>query len=122
MILIDTCVWIDHLHTTDDDLVRLLTSGHACTHPMVIGEVALGCLRDRSKIVRLIGDLPAGGLARDDEVHALIDQDELFGRGLGWIDAHLLAAVLLVPGTRLWTRDRALAKAAESLRCAWSPG
>lgn len=121
MILVDTCVWIDHLRTADEGLVRLLTSGRACAHPMVIGELALGRLRDRDNILRLVSGLPQVPPATDSDVLALVDGRDLFGRGLGWVDAHLLASALLKPGTRLWTRDRALAQAAKSLRCSWSP-
>lgn len=80
-------------------------------HPFVVGELALGQMRQRGTILAALQALPAASVAKDAEVLGLIDRAGLAGRGIGYLDAHLLAACLLTPA-RLWTRDRALAQAA----------
>lgn len=112
MILVDTSVWIDHLRAGDPDLVRLLRRNRVLAHPWVIGELALGNLSGRTDLLRLLGGLPQASVASDDEVLTLIESQHLFGRGIGYVDAHLLAATLLTPDARLWTRDRRLAAVA----------
>ncbi len=115
MILVDTSVWIDHLHRHDVELARLLEAVEVFSHPMVIGELALGSLRDRDAVLSLMRALPPAGVATHDETMALVEARQLYGRGLGLVDAHLLASVLLTPGARLFTRDRRLAAAASVL-------
>jgi hypothetical protein len=94
--------------------VRALDSGEVLAHPHVIGELACGNLRNRTAVLQLLRDLPRAALATDDEVLACIEQNRLRGRGLGWTDAHLIAAALLTP-CPLWTLDAALAR--EAVRC-----
>lgn len=115
MVLVDTSVWIDHLATAEPRLVALLDGVGVLVHPMVVGELALGRLRRRATLLTDLGGLPAAPRAGDDEVLALIDRARLAGRGIGLVDAHLLASALLAPGTLLWTKDRALAGAARRL-------
>lgn len=115
MLLVDTSVWIDHLHRAEPVLVEALHDSGVHQHPMVVGELALGSLADREEFLRLLGQLPAARVASHAEVLHLVDARELYGRGLALVDAHLLAATLLTPGLRLWTRDRALQNAAESV-------
>ena len=115
MILADTSIWIDHLRNDDPQLAYLLGLGHVATHVLIIGEIALGNLRQRSEVLALLQDLPRASLASDDEVLTLIDRHRLWGRGIGYVDAHLVASALLTPDTRLWTRDRRLAAVAERL-------
>ena len=122
MILVDTSVWVDHLRLGDDRLASLLEACEVATHPLVIGELAVGTLAERDVILDLMGRLPRLPVADAGEVLALIASRDLHGRGLGIVDVHLLASVLLVPGTELWTRDRALARAAQSLSVAWDAG
>lgn len=117
IVLVDTCVWVDHLRDPDEDFVRLLTTGRVCIHSMIIGELALGRLRNRTDVLSLMRGLPDLPSATDAEVLAFVEGRKLFGHGLSWVDAHLLAAVLLTPGTRLWTHDRTLANAATTLGC-----
>jgi predicted nucleic acid-binding protein len=109
VILVDTSVWVDHLRKGVDELVRLLDASHVLTHPYVVGELACGNLRNRREVLTLISDLPRVAVATDEEVLFLIEQHELMGRGIGYIDAHLLAAVSLAAPARLWTRDKRLA-------------
>lgn len=108
MILVDTSVWIDHLRTGDPQLVGLLQDGHVLAHPWVLGELALGHLSRRSEILGLLHNLPQASVATDVEVLTLIENQHLFGLGIGYVDAHLLAATLLTPDARLWTRDKQL--------------
>ncbi|MDX1346550.1 MAG: type II toxin-antitoxin system VapC family toxin [Sedimenticolaceae bacterium] len=115
MILVDTSIWVDHLRSGDDELVNMLNASLVCMHPFVLGELACGNLRQRTEILSLLKDLPGISVARDEEVLFYIERHELMGRGIGYIDAHLLAAVALEAGTRLWTRDKRLQKLAEGL-------
>lgn len=115
MILVDTSVWIDHLRTGDGVLARRLGDGAVLVHPFVIGELALDRLRQRHAVLAALADLPRSAVAADTEVLHLVEREALFGRGIGYVDAHLLAAVRLTPGARLWTRDRRLRAAAEAL-------
>lgn len=105
MILVDTSVWIDHLRRSDEVLVQLLDSGQVLAHPFVIGELALGNLQNRRAVLGALQDLPQAPVATHNEVFRFIDTNALFGIGIGYIDVHLLAAVRLLPGTMLWTRD-----------------
>ena len=117
MILVDTSIWVDHLRAGDERLGVLLDSGEVLAHPFVIGELALGNLRQRDAVLRDLLDLPQAIVASDEEVLRLIDREELFGRGIGYIDAHLLAAARLTADTKLWTRDQNLNAVAAQLGC-----
>ncbi len=108
MILVDTSIWIDHLRQSDEQLIRLLNQGRVLAHPYVIGELALGCLQNRDVILSALQDLPQAQVAMDGEVLRFIRENALYGIGIGYIDAHLLAAVRLTLGATLWTRDRRL--------------
>jgi predicted nucleic acid-binding protein len=115
VILVDSSVWIDHLHRTDFTLVDLLENAEVCVHSMIIGELALGSLRDRSAVLSLLDDLPGTAIATHAEVRQLIESHALYGSGLSLVDAHLLAAVRLSATVKLWTRDRRLRSAAKRL-------
>jgi len=119
MILVDTSVWIDHLRQSNEHLVRLLGVGQVAAHPYVTGELALGNLQNRSALLGYLKDLPQAFLATDDEVLQFVEVNALFGRGIGYIDAHLLAAVRLEPGTKLWTRDKRLLSVSTDLGLAY---
>ncbi len=108
MILVDTSIWIDHLRTTDDQMVALLDSGMVLTHPFVIGELALGNLGARESVLGALSRLPCAIVATDAEALHFINRHALFGRGAGYVDTHLLAAVQLTGGAKLWTRDKRL--------------
>src|SRR6185437_7700466 len=107
MILVDTSIWIDHLRRGDGRLVQLLDRGEVAMHPFVVGELLLGNV----KITRMIDDLnalPKASVASDAEVLQFIAERKLPGSGIGYIDAHLLAATALTPETTIWTRDKRL--------------
>lgn len=112
MILVDTSVWINHLRHVDSALVNLLNTGRVLAHPFVIGELALGNLRQRDVILDTLNNMPRAKIATDEEVLAFINQSKLYGLGVGYIDAHLLTSVRLTPNTLLWTHDKCLSVAA----------
>jgi predicted nucleic acid-binding protein len=118
VILADTSVWIDHLRRTDEILTDLLNRQQVLAHPLVIGELAIGHLRPRDVVLKTLQELDRAMAARDDEVLRLIERERLFGLGLGYVDAHLLASARLTPGTLLWTRDKRLSAVAERLSLA----
>jgi predicted nucleic acid-binding protein len=115
MILVDTPIWIDHLHRAEPRLVSLLQDAAVCAHPMVVGELALGLLRNRPDVLTLLGHLPEVPLATHREVLDFVEVHRLHGLGLSLVDAHLLAALRLSETALLWTRDRRLRRAAERL-------
>ncbi len=121
MILVDTSVWVDHLRSGDEGLAALLNDNRVLMHPFVLGELACGNLRQRAELLSLLKDLPRTGLAQDEEVLFFIERHALMGRGIGYVDAHLLAAVALQPGARLWTRDKRLKQIANEQRVAFEP-
>ncbi len=115
MILVDTSIWIDHLRSRDVTLAERLNRREVLIHPCVIGELALGNLNPRAEILPVLQDIPQIIAATESEVLHLIERAVLFGTGIGYVDAHLLAAVKLRPGTRLWTRDKRLSAEAARL-------
>ena len=108
MILVDTSIWVDHLRAGDVRLVGLLERSEVLTHSMVIAELALGSINPRQILLDSLAALPRSVEASPAEVRHLIESRRLYGRGIGLVDAHLLASALLTPGARLWTRDRRL--------------
>ena len=112
MILVDTSVWVDHFRV-GNSLSGVLAEGLALTHPHVIGELACGNLNNRARILAALGALPRATPATDEEVMRLIEDRKLWGRGIGWIDAHLLASALLT-SCRFWTLDRRLQRTASA--------
>jgi len=115
VILADTSVWVDHLRMGEPRLVTLLEQGQVLMHPFVLGELACGNLRGRAQVLRYLGELPRSPVARDEEALRFIEAHRLMGKGIGWIDVHLLVSVALSPGSRLWTRDRRLEAVARAL-------
>lgn len=104
-VLVDTSVWMDHFHTSDAQLVHLLQHDEVLTHPCVLGELALAGLQGHVIIMSMMASLEHGFVATHDEVMQMIELRKLYGRGLGYVQAHLLASALLTPGAMLWTRD-----------------
>ena len=115
MILVDTSIWVDHLRKGDGELASLLSEGVVLCHPFVIGELACGNLKNRDEILSLLEALPMSTVASDEEVLHLVSDRKLHGKGLGWIDMHLLASALLSK-TKLWTKDKTLAAVARELK------
>lgn len=115
MILVDTSVWVDHLRRGVPALAALLEAGDVLLHPWIVGELACGTLRRRSEILDLLQKLPAAPVASHDEALAFIETHALMGRGIGYVDVHLLASARLHGAAQLWTRDARLAAAASDL-------
>ena len=118
MILVDTSVWIDHLRANNAMLAGLLDAGHVLTHPYVLGELALGQIHQREVVLTALSDLPRAQVATHAEVVSFIERAALLGRGIGYVDVHLLAAARLTPGAVLWTKDARLHGVADVLRLA----
>ncbi len=121
MILVDTSIWVDHLRRGDEKLAALLNDGLVLLHCFVIGELALGNLPRRKQVLDSLQDLPLANQASDAEVFDFINRHALPGLGIGYVDAHLLAAARL-NGVRLWTRDKRLREAAIKLGLAYGEG
>ena len=121
MILADTSIWIQHLRDGNAVLRKLLEQGQVLSHPFVIGELALGNLKQRDLVLSALLDLPKATVASDEEVLQYIWNRALFGLGIGYVDAHLLAAVQITPEALLWTRDRRLSSLAAKLSLAFHP-
>ncbi|MFV2058109.1 MAG: type II toxin-antitoxin system VapC family toxin [Thiohalomonadales bacterium] len=119
MILVDTSVWIDHFRSHDEALANLLNDNRVLMHPYVLGELACGNLANRGELLRLLGALPQATVATDSEARFFIAQHALMGKGIGYIDIHLLASVALEDTSELWTRDKRLHDVAKALSCAW---
>ena len=120
MILVDTSVWVEHLRAGNAQLAVLLERSAVAMHPMVLGELACGNLRDRGTLLMLWRNLPQLTAATDVEALFFLERNRLWGRGIGYIDVHLLAALSLNAGTRLWTRDKRLLGTAEHLELAFT--
>ena len=114
MILADTSVWVDHFRKANRRLQNLLLNDRILIHPFIIGEIACGSLGKRTEILGSLRQLPHAATASHDEVIHLIEEHRLRGKGIGWIDAHLLASTLLT-NCRLWTADRRLRAVATEL-------
>lgn len=114
MVLVDTSVWIDHLAKGEPRLADLLESEQVATHPFVIGELACGRITRREEVLSCLAALPRATEASSAEVLHLLEKRRLPGKGLGWIDVHLLTSAL-IDGLGFWTRDRRLADAARGL-------
>jgi predicted nucleic acid-binding protein len=115
MILADTSIWIDHLDKGDQAMQKCLADNNVLTHPFVIGELAMGNLNPRNAILKMLGRLPQSAIASNSEVLQFVAREKLHGLGIGYIDAHLLAAARLTANARLWSRDKRLRSAAERL-------
>jgi len=115
VILVDTSVWIDHFFKADERLVEHLMAGDVVSHPMVVGEIAVGNMAGRRRILAMLNQLTQIMVADHDEVLGFIETQRLFGMGIGYVDAHLLAAARLMPDVRLWTFDKKLAASAVRL-------
>jgi predicted nucleic acid-binding protein len=118
MVLADTSIWIDHFRRGDRQLIQFLDRGDVVMHPFVIGELALGSVSKSARTIDDLHELPKAAVANTDEILKFIADRKLSGSGIGYVDAHLLAAAALAPETFVWTRDRRLQAVARSLSLA----
>lgn len=114
MVLVDTSVWVSHLRDGNSDLANLLNDGRVLCHPLIVGELACGNLKDRTSILSFMKLLPTSIEAEHDEVLSFIENNRLMGKGMGYVDAHLITSAVLT-GVPVWTLDKKLAQAADSL-------
>jgi predicted nucleic acid-binding protein len=119
VILADTSIWVEHLRTGRVGLTGELEQGTVLIHPFVIGELACGQLSNRAEVLDLLKRMPQVPTATDQEALEFIERRALMGRGIGYVDVHLLAATALSHGLRLWTRDRRLAALADEMGLAF---
>ena len=115
MILVDTSVWIDHLNAPVPELLSRLNAGEVLIHHLVIGEIACGTMRNRGEVLSNLQSLPRIREVDHERVFREIETNRLMGRGIGFIDAHLLTSVLAHGDATLWTRDLRLQRIAEEM-------
>jgi predicted nucleic acid-binding protein len=114
MVLVDTSVWVAHFRDGNGELATLLHDGRVACHPLIVGELACGNLKDRAVILSFLQLLPMSVEAEHEEVLSMIENNRLMGKGIGYADAHLIASALLA-GIPIWTLDNKLAQVADSL-------
>ena len=114
MVLVDTSVWISHLRDGNAELANLLNDGRVLCHPLIVGELACGNLKDRAVILSFLQLLPMSIEAEHDEVLSFIENNRLMGKGMGYVDVHLFTSAVLT-GVPIWTLDKKLVQAADSL-------
>ena len=115
MVLVDTSVWVSHLRDGNNELASLLNEGRVLCHPFIIGELACGNLQDRAMILSFLQWLPMSIEAEHEEVLYFIENNRLMGKGIGYVDAHLIASAVLT-GIPIWTLDEKLAQVADDLQ------
>jgi predicted nucleic acid-binding protein len=119
MILPDTNIWIDHLRSPDSKFTSLLLDKLVRLHPFVLGEIALGLQGSTRRFIELFSEVKQPTVLSPAEILTFIDARKVHGTGIGYVDAHLLASTLLIPGGKLWTRDHRLKEQAERLGVAY---
>lgn len=118
-VLVDTCVWVRHFRQRDPCLMALLEDGEVLSHPLVVGELSMDCLKDRSQTLWSLSRLGRPPLASDAETQQMVDARKLWGRGIQWNDAKILASAV-IGGVKLWTVDYALAEIAREMGIDWN--
>jgi len=121
VIVVDTSVWVDHLRLGNPELTALLNDGKIYGHPLIVAEIALGSLKSRDLVLGLLDDLPQPAVASTEEVRSFIEARSLFSRGIGYVDASLLASCILSVSAKIWTRDKRLMQTAMELNIGFSP-
>ena len=114
MVLVDASVWVSHLRDGNNELANLLNDGRVLCHPLIVGELACGNLKDRAVILSFLQLLPMSIEAEHDEVLSFIEDNRLMGKGIGYVDVHLITSAVLT-GVPIWTLDKKLAQIADSL-------
>jgi len=120
-VLVDTSVWVGHFRQRNDHLASLLEGGVVVCHPYVVMEVACGSPPNRRAIIVMLAELASTPIATQDELLALVENRQLYGRGCGFVDMGLLASTLLSNNTLLWTLDQRLDRASIELNRAYHP-
>lgn len=115
MTLADTSIWVDYFRNGDAELSRRLAAGDIAMHPFVLIELMLGHVPNREENLTYLELLPMAKVANEDEVRRMITAHSLSRRGIGFVDAHLVASALITPETLLWSRDKRLLGVAEEL-------
>ena len=118
MVLVDTSIWVTHLRQGSRQLEKLLMDAEVMCHPFIVGELACGNLKNRNQIISLLQSLPKASAIEFDEFLFFIDRNQLMGKGIGFVDIHLLASAQLT-GVPLWTSDKRLKSAANQLDLAF---
>ena len=114
MVLVDTSIWIDHLRSSNNTLLSLLDTQQVSVHPWITGELACGNLANRSTVLYLLKSQPQVVVASEDEVLFFIEKHRISGKGIGYLDMHLLAAAAMSTA-KIWTRDKRLGEVAALL-------
>jgi predicted nucleic acid-binding protein len=115
LIVADTSIWVPHLHHGDPAMEARLDAVEILLHPYVLGEISLGNLPDRTSLLFRLGEIPRALVATEEEVARMIENLELYGAGIGYVDAHLVATSILIENAKLWTRDKRLLAVAQQL-------
>jgi len=114
MVLVDTSVWVSHLREGNPALEKLLNDGKVVCHPFIIGELACGNLKNRKEILTALQSLPMTISAEDEEILKFIEDHQLMGKGVGYMDVHLIASAALTD-VPLWTLDKILDQMAKKI-------
>lgn len=117
-VLVDTCVWVKHFRVQNPFLLRLLEDGEVLSHPLVVGELSMGCLKDRQQTLWSLSRLGRPPIATEAETMQMVEARRLWGRGIQWNDAQILASVV-IGGVKLWTADARLAEISTEMGVAW---
>jgi predicted nucleic acid-binding protein len=121
LVIADSSIWIDHINQGDPELVDLMKQRRVRLHPMIIAEIALGSIKQRATMLEELNAFPQIDSSSHSEVMAMIEWVKLFGTGVGYVDAHLLAATRQLRSGLLWTRDKCLKEQAKRLGVAYQP-
>jgi predicted nucleic acid-binding protein len=114
MVLVDTSVWVSHLRAGNARLADLLNDGKVLCHPLIVGELACGNLKDRAVILSFLQLLPMSIEAEHDEVLSFIENNRFMGKGMGFVDFHLIVSAVLT-GVPVWTLDQKLVQVTDRL-------
>ena len=112
MVLVDTSIWVSHFRDGNAGLADLLNNGEVACHPFIVGELACGNLKSRTTILSLLESLPTTIVAEYEEILVFIESNRLMGKGLGYVDVHLIASALLTR-VSIWTLDKRLEQVAD---------